>query len=120
MVQVLSRDDANGNFKPDVEWANLKYQFTSDFAVTLGRILLPTYERSDIQNVGYALPWIRIPVEINYTNTAEHSDGLEVLYRVQTGAVTQNLQAQWGRTTRTMPSVPTMPSTPCSPNFAVS
>jgi hypothetical protein len=103
VVQVLSRDDANGNFKPDVEWANLKYQFTSDFAVTLGRILLPTYERSDIQNVGYSLPWVRIPVEINYTNTAEHSDGLEVLYRVQTGAVTQNLQAQWGRTTEDLP-----------------
>jgi len=92
VVQVLSRDDANGNFKPDIEWANLKYDITSDFSVRVGRILLPTFQRSDVQNVGYALPWVRIPLEINYTDSATRSDGIDVLYRVQTGAATQNLQ----------------------------
>ncbi len=103
VVQVLSRDDEGGNFKPDVEWANLKYEFTSDLAVRIGRILLPTYGDADIQNVGYALPWVRVPIEITYTDNATHSDGLEVLYRVKTGAVTQNLQAQWGITTEDLP-----------------
>ncbi len=105
VVQVLSRDDANGNFRPDVEWANLKYDFTSDFSVRVGRILLPTFQRSDVQNVGYALPWIRIPIEINYTDTATHSDGIDALYRVKTGVVTQNLQVQWGSTTEDLPGV---------------
>jgi hypothetical protein len=103
VVQVLSRDDANGNFKPDVEWANLKYDFTSDFAVRVGRILLPTFQRSDIQNVGYALPWVRIPIEINYTDTATHSDGIDALYRLKTGTVTQNIQVQFGSTTEDLP-----------------
>jgi hypothetical protein len=105
VVQVLSRDDANGNFKPDVEWASLKYDITSDFGVRVGRMLLPTFQRSDVQNVGYALPWVRVPLEINYADSASHSDGIDVLYRVQTGAVTQNLQALWGRTTEDLPGI---------------
>ena len=103
VVQVLSRDEADGNYKPDVEWANLNYQFTSDLGLRLGRILLPSYLHSESQNVGYTLPWVRVPVEITYTDTAEHSDGLDVLYRWKTGAVTQNLQLQWGTTTEDLP-----------------
>jgi hypothetical protein len=103
VVQILSRDDADGNFKPEVEWANLKYEFTPDLAVRIGRMLLPTYERSEIQNVGYALPWVRVPVEITYTSTATHSDGLDVLYRVHTGAVVQDLQILWGAAIEDLP-----------------
>ena len=103
VVQVLSRDDADGNFKPQVEWANLKYEFTPDLAVRIGRMLLPTYERSEIQNVGYALPWVRVPVEITYTSTATHSDGLDVLYRVHSGAVIQDLQILWGAAIEDLP-----------------
>jgi hypothetical protein len=98
VVQVISRDNEDGNYRPHVEWANIKYAFTSDLAVRVGRTLLPTYERSDSQNVGYALPWVRIPNEIRFSNSATHSDGVDVLYRVKTGAVIQDLQVQFGRT----------------------
>jgi hypothetical protein len=98
VVQVISRDNDDGNFKPGVEWANIKYAFTSDLAVRVGRTLLPTYERSDSENIGYALPWVRIPNEIRFSNSATHSDGVDVLYRVKTGDVTQDLQLQFGRT----------------------
>jgi hypothetical protein len=105
VVQVLSRDTADGNFKPTVEWANLKYDFTPDLAVRLGRILLPTYEHADIRNVGYSLPWVRVPVEITYASTATHSDGVDALYRIRTGAVTQNMQLQWGTTQLDLPGL---------------
>jgi len=105
VVQVLSRDTADGNFKPTVEWANLKYDFTPDIAVRLGRILLPTYEHADIRNVGYSLPWVRVPVEITYASTATHSDGVDVLYRLRTGAVTQDIQLQWGTTQLDLPGL---------------
>jgi hypothetical protein len=103
VVQVLSRDEVDGNYKPDVEWANLDYQFTPDLGVRLGRMLLPSYQHSESQNVGYTLPWVRVPTEISYTDTAEHSDGLDVLYRLKAGAVTQQLQVQWGTTTENLP-----------------
>jgi predicted porin len=68
-------------------------------------MVLPTYEHSDTQNVGYTLPWVRIPIEIAYTDAGLHSDGLDVLYRVKTGSVTQNLQVQWGRTAVDLPGL---------------
>ena len=105
VVQVLSRDDENGKFTPHVEWANLQYEITSDLKVRFGRMLLPTYAHSDTQNVGYTLPWVRIPIEIAYMDAGLHSDGFDVLYRVKTGSVTQNLQAQWGRTPLDLPGI---------------
>jgi hypothetical protein len=105
VLQVLSRDDANGRFKPNVEWANLQYEITSDLKVRLGRMVLPTYEHSDTQNVGYTLPWVRVPIEIAYRDAGLHSDGVDVLYRVKTGSVTQNLQVQWGKTRVDLPGV---------------
>jgi hypothetical protein len=105
VVQVVSRENEDDNFKPEVEWANLKYDITPDLAVRIGRVLLPTYQRSEIQNVGYALPWVRIPVEITYTNTAIHNDGIDVLFRVKTAAVTQNLEAQWGAAIEDLPGL---------------
>jgi hypothetical protein len=103
VVQVVSHYNANANYKPDIEWANIKYAFTSDLAVRLGRTLLPTFERSDSENVGYTLPWVRLPNEIRYSNSATHSDGISVLYRVKTSAIIQNLQVQWGRTSEEFP-----------------
>jgi hypothetical protein len=105
VVQVLSRYDADGNYKPSLEWANLKYDFTPDLAVRIGRILLPTYELADVRNVGYSLPWVRVPVEITYASTATHSDGLDVLYRLHSGAFTQDLQLQWGTTIQDLPGL---------------
>jgi hypothetical protein len=105
VLQVLSRDDANGQWKPVVEWANLQYQITADLKVRVGRMLLPTYEYSDTQYVGYSLPWVRIPIEIAYTDAGLHSDGLDVLYRVKTGSITQNLQLQWGHTAVDLPGL---------------
>jgi hypothetical protein len=105
VVQVLSRQDPNGQFTPTVEWANLQYQITPDLKVRLGRMVLPTYEHSDTQNVGYTLPWVRIPIEIAYTDAGLHSDGVDVLYRVKTGSVTQNLQVQLGRTAVDLPGL---------------
>jgi hypothetical protein len=103
VVQVISRYDADGNYKPGIEWANLKYDFTPDLSVRIGRILLPTYENADIRNVGYALPWVRVPVEITYASTATHNDGVDVLYRLHTGAFTQDLQLQWGTSIQNLP-----------------
>ncbi len=104
VVQVLSRDTADGNFRPTVEWANLKFDFTSDLSIRAGRILLPSYDHADIRNVGYSLPWVRVPVEITYASTATHSDGVDVLYRLHTDAVTQDMQVQWGTTQLDLPA----------------
>jgi hypothetical protein len=105
VVQVIARDEVDGSYTPNIEWANLNYQFTPDLGVRVGRMLLPSYQHSESQNVGYTLPWVRVPSEISYTDTAEHSDGLDVLYRLKTGVVDQQLQVQWGTTTENLPGL---------------
>jgi diguanylate cyclase (GGDEF)-like protein len=53
----------------------------------------------------FAKPWVRVPFEITYNSTATQADGLDILYRVKTGAVTQNLQIQWGTATEGLPGL---------------
>jgi hypothetical protein len=103
VVQVLSRDNPDGNFTPGLEWANLKYDLTTDFSIRIGRIQLPTFQLSDVQNVGYAMPWVRIPLEFNYADSTEFSDGIELLYQMKTGPVSQQLQAQAGYSNENSP-----------------
>lgn len=95
VVQVVSKYGSDGNYDPSIEWANIKYAFTPDLAVRVGRMLLPTLEWSDSVNIGYTLPWVRIPNEIRFLNVSTYLDGIDVLYRLHTGAVTHNLQVQW-------------------------
>jgi hypothetical protein len=54
VVQVVSEQRYDNTFTPQIEWANLKYAFTPDFSVRIGRIELPTFLNSDYRNVGYA------------------------------------------------------------------
>jgi len=105
VAQVVSDYRLDGTYRPGFEWANVKYAFTPDWAVRGGRMLLPTYEWSEGVNVGYTLPWVRIPNEIRFLNTATYLDGIDALYRLHTGAVTHSLQVQWGRSADEYPAV---------------
>jgi hypothetical protein len=96
VVQGITRENADGNYKPTLEWANVKYTFNPDVSVSLGRAVLPTFERSDSQNVGYSLPWVRVPTEIEYASPTSHVDGIDVNYQMRTGPVAHTIQALWG------------------------
>ncbi len=98
VVQAISRQNSDGNFRPAIEWANVKYKLSPDLAIRVGRTVLPSFDRSDTQNVGYSLPWARIPNSIAVTNPARTSDGADISYRLQAGSVTHNLQLQLGKT----------------------
>ncbi len=97
VVQVVSQYQSDGTYKPDVEWANLKYQITPDADIRAGRIALPTFMYSDSVNVGYALPYVRIPLEIYLQLPITNSDGIDGSYRVHVGSTTTTVQAFAGR-----------------------
>lgn len=96
VVQVMSQYQYDGTFKPDLEWGNLKYLVTPDFSVRAGRIAIPTFMVSDSLNLGYALPFARIPLEIYAQLPITHSDGVDGSYRTYIGAVTNTVQAFFG------------------------
>ena len=93
VVQFVSQYQYNGTYTPYLEWGNVKYQITPDFSVRAGRITLPTFMSSDSLNVGYTLPYVRIPIEIFGQLPVTHSDGVDTSYRFQVGAVTSTVQA---------------------------
>jgi len=86
-----------------VEWANLKYQFTPDFSVRLGRTAQPVFMVSDSRNIGYANPWVRPPLEIYNLDPVTTNDGLDLSYRMPIGAAINTLQFTAGRSDLSVP-----------------
>lgn len=90
VVQVLSEYDYQGSHEPDVTLAHVKYAFSPALSVRVGRLVAPTFMLSDYRKVGYAMPWLRPPVEV-YNNFIE-IDGGELMYRFNVGGTAMTLQ----------------------------
>jgi hypothetical protein len=82
VLQVIAEQNYDGTYRPHVEWANIKYQFTPDLSVRIGRVELPTFLFSDTRKVGYTYPWVRPPIEVYSLLPITASDGVSVSYRV--------------------------------------
>jgi len=103
VLQVISEQNYDKNFSPHVEWANIKYQFTPDFSVRVGRTAQPAFMVTDSRNVGYANPWVRPPVEVYNLDPVTSNDGIDLSYRMPIGAATNTLQFTAGRSDFSVP-----------------
>jgi hypothetical protein len=103
MLQVISEQSSDDTYRPQVEWANIAYQLTSEFSVRVGRIVLPTFLLSDTRKVGYASPWIRPPVEVYGLSPIFNSDGADASYKIHVGEVVNTLVGTYGKTSFTVP-----------------
>jgi hypothetical protein len=97
VVQLIVQQNYDNTYWPHVEWANIKYQFTPDFDLRIGRMLWPTFLESNSRKVGYGIPWVRPPVEVYSHNPITTLDGMDASYRLHLGEVTNTLQADYGR-----------------------
>jgi predicted porin len=104
VVQVVSEQLADGAYTPHLEWANLKYQFSPDASVRVGRIVLPSFLVSDFRKVGYANPWVRPPNEVYSLVPITSSDGIDGSLRWHSGSFTHTLQAYLGQGDLEIPS----------------
>lgn len=106
VVQLVSEDQqnqswtgkANPRYRPSLEWANLKYDFSDHWSARAGRMVLPAFMLSEYRNIGYALPFIRSPLEV-YNVPFTNVDGGEVAYQRNFGNVTNTLTGVAGATT---------------------
>lgn len=103
VIQITSEQRYDASFRPEVEWANIKYQVTPDFSVRVGRVVLPTFLVSDSRMVGYANPWVRPPVEVYGLVPITRSDGMDLSYRLQFGSVRHTIQAGFGGSDAKLP-----------------
>jgi hypothetical protein len=103
VLQVVSEQRLDRSYRPAVEWANIKYQATPDLAIRLGRIALPIFLAADYRKVGYAFPWARTPVEVYGVIPVTSSDGIDVTYRFNRGAIKNVTQGFYGHTRLALP-----------------
>jgi hypothetical protein len=100
VLQVVSEQNLDGNYRPHVEWANIKYQITPDLALRAGRIALPLFLMADYRKVGYAYQWVRPPVELYGALPITSSNGADLTWRFGSGALRHTTQAFFGRDSR--------------------
>lgn len=98
VLQLVSEQNMEGNYRPRVEWANIKYQATPDLALRVGRIALPVFLGADSRKVGYTMPWVRPPVEVYGGLPISSSDGVDATWRWGAGDTRHATQAFYGRT----------------------
>jgi hypothetical protein len=98
IVQVVSQHLYDNTWRPQLQWANLKYQPTPDLSVRLGRSVAAPFLLSDTSLVGYTYPWIRPPVEVYGELPVSNQDGLAVNYHLHGAAADQTFSVSYGQT----------------------
>jgi len=97
VVQIVSQHQYDDTFTPHVEWANIKYQATSELSVRVGRIAAPSYLLSESRFVGYASPWVRPPQEVYSILYITSNDGIDATYRTAIAGVNHSIQGYAGK-----------------------
>lgn len=96
VLQIISEQNYDNSYRPHVEWANIKYQFTPDFSVRAGRSVTSTFLLSGARKVAYTYPWVRPPLEVYSLSPLTNIDGLDILYRLHAGDLTNTVQVNIG------------------------
>ena len=96
IFQVDSEYRSDGSYRPEVEWFNVKYAFTPDAYVRVGRIALPTFMDSDNRDVGYSYVWVHPPVDLYHQLSIPSSDGIDAMYRSEIGEAGNIVRAIFG------------------------
>jgi hypothetical protein len=84
-VQLLSKQNGDGNFNPEVEWAFVKAQVMPSLSFRLGRMGGPFFAVSDFRDVGYANTWLRPPLDVYGAVPISRFDGVDMIYQANTG-----------------------------------
>jgi hypothetical protein len=98
IVQVVSQHIYDNTWRPQLQWANLRYQITPDFSIRAGRSVAAAFLVSDTSLVGYTYPWIRPPPELYGELPVSNQDGVDVNYQLHGGAAAQTLSLTYGQT----------------------
>lgn len=103
VVQVVLEMDSHGDYKPNLEWANVRYALTPDLSIRAGRIVLPMFLVSETRKVSFANPWARPPVELYGLIPIYSWDGIDASYRRRLGDWTGTLNGALGRAESDIP-----------------
>ena len=96
VTQLVSRGENEWN--TEAEWAYFKHNFGSGFSSKIGRIRLPAFMLSEFLDVGYAVPWAKMPNETyNSLTPFSNMDGVDLTYNTDIGDLSATFQIAYGR-----------------------
>lgn len=104
VLQVVTQRHYDNSWMPEVEWANLKYQFNDDISVRIGRTVAAAFMMSDTRLVGYANLWVRPPVELYAMVPITNIDGIDGSFKTRFGESLNTAQLAFGRNSFKTPS----------------
>ena len=96
-VQALVRDNQDGEFRPDLEWAFLRAPLNDTWTARIGRMSLPFFNLSDFRDVGYANELMRPPEDTYVQSPLRHFDGADIVGHFEIGETLVNAQLLAGR-----------------------
>jgi hypothetical protein len=104
VCQIDSEYRSDGTYSPEIEWLNVKYAFTPNAYMRLGRIALPTFIDSENHDVGYSYVWVNPPVDLYHQLPISSSDGVDFVYRSEIGEASNSIKAIYGTSTHERPN----------------
>ena len=96
VLQVVAEQRSDNSYTPKVEWANVQYMVTPDLSIRVGRIALPTLLMSNVRQVGYALPWVRVPYTFYAGLPLASADGVDASYKFRSGSIKHTVTVHAG------------------------
>ena len=101
-AQAVSKQDPNNSWIPELQWAFAKYKILPNFDIRAGRIRPAVYMLSDTLDVNFANPWVRPPIEFYSQAPVTHMEGVDFLFRLETGPVNWLVQPYYGNSLLSM------------------
>lgn len=81
MAQLVSRQNAEGKWTPELSWGYLRYAVKDSVELRLGRMVSDIYLEGDSRDVGYAYTTVRPSAEVFGLLAADTYDGAELSLR---------------------------------------
>jgi hypothetical protein len=98
VTQLVSRGE--NSWQTTAEWAYFKHDFNNGFSTKVGRIRVPAFMLSEFLDVGYAVPWAKMPNESYSTLTPfSNMEGVDLSYTTDIGDLSSTTQLVYGRST---------------------
>ncbi len=104
-AQLLAKGGEE-QFNTYADWAYASINLDEGIDLRIGKVKVPQFLVSDYQEVGYAYPWLRPPMEVYSTNPITSLSGVDLLFFQQMGDVglTFQLYAGGGNHTTFVPA----------------
>jgi len=106
VVQVVSRYHADSSYRPELTWAFLRHDFSSDISVRAGRLGTEFYTQGDSRQVGYANISVRPTPDFYGSLVFSYIDGVDVSATVPVASGLLRGKLFWGQSPEKTPYAP--------------